>query len=234
MHIQGKMKQYAMEKLFRLTLFSVAFLVLFTASNLLAETYYVVPKTEVPLRSGKGVSYRIVAIVPDGTEVEVIETEGAWSRVRLDSGKEGWMLSRYLSPELPPRIQLDALRKERDKMNADLLEAKKQLQDITHEKGSCRNSLESCLAKYQRLRTRYDVLERDSKDVITLKNKYQQAASDLQKAGQELRILKQENQNLKENQNVKWFLAGSGVLLLGWLIGLIIGRSGRRRRPSLL
>jgi len=42
-----------------------------------------------------------------------------------------------------------------------------------------------------------------------------------------------ENTVLKKNESIKWFLVGSSVLVLGWLIGRLTS-STRKKRPSLL
>ena len=39
---------------------------------------------------------------------------------------------------------------------------------------------------------------------------------------------------LKNNSSLIWFLAGSGVLLLGLLIGVIAGKKSKKRYSSLL
>ena len=45
--------------------------------------------------------------------------------------------------------------------------------------------------------------------------------------------LKKENQRLSKTETLKWFLAGGGVLLVGWIIGMI-SRKSRKKRSSLL
>jgi len=44
-----------------------------------------------------------------------------------------------------------------------------------------------------------------------------------------VRELTEENTDLNRNQSVRWFLAGAGVLLFGWLIG----RISRKKRAGL-
>ena len=66
------------------------------------------------------------------------------------------------------------------------------------------------------------------------------AKKKLTKTLQENRSIKQqltgltvENEELKSDDRVNWFLAGGGVLLLGILIGKITNRP-KKRKPSLL
>lgn len=47
--------------------------------------------TAVNLRKGAGTRFPVILVVPKNAAVEVVETTGGWSRVRLESGVEGWM-----------------------------------------------------------------------------------------------------------------------------------------------
>jgi SH3 domain protein len=38
---------------------------------------------------------------------------------------------------------------------------------------------------------------------------------------------------LEKNESIKWFLVGSGVLLIGWLIGRLTA-NGRKKKSTLL
>lgn len=47
--------------------------------------------TAVNLRDGAGTKFPVKLVVPKNAAVEIVETRGGWSRVRLESGEEGWM-----------------------------------------------------------------------------------------------------------------------------------------------
>lgn len=47
--------------------------------------------TAVNLRDGAGTRFPVKLIVPKNAAVEIVETRGGWSRVRLETGEEGWM-----------------------------------------------------------------------------------------------------------------------------------------------
>ncbi len=47
--------------------------------------------TAVNLRKGAGTRFPVILVVPKNAAVEVVETTGGWSRVRLESGVEGWI-----------------------------------------------------------------------------------------------------------------------------------------------
>jgi SH3 domain protein len=61
-------------------------------------TRYVTDQLSLDLRSGEGTQYRIVAMLPSGSPVQVIRESRAsgYTLVRTPQGTEGWLLSRYL------------------------------------------------------------------------------------------------------------------------------------------
>src|SRR5262245_59515820 len=84
----------------------------FLAPPCLSETLYVSDQFEVPLRTGMTTEHAILRMLSSGTAVEMLEVnkEQGYTRVRTQSGVEGYMLSRYLLTEAPARDQLAALR----------------------------------------------------------------------------------------------------------------------------
>jgi hypothetical protein len=83
-----------------------------------AEKMYVSNIIKVTLRTGAGIDHKVIQMLQSGNEVEVLEPGGDWSRVRSTTGKEGWILSRFLSPEMPSDLMLDALQEKYDKQLA--------------------------------------------------------------------------------------------------------------------
>jgi hypothetical protein len=59
------------------------------------------------LREGPGADYDEIERMGPGTQLQVIGRSGAWLRVRLDDGLEGWAFGRYIAggewPHRPPR-----------------------------------------------------------------------------------------------------------------------------------
>lgn len=209
-------------------------ILLSSGSFALEGKYYVVPKAELPIRSGKGTNYKILAIVKEGTSVEVLREDGPWANVRLADGKEGWILSRYLSSEEPPRKQVETLRGQLSLLKNELSSTQTSLVKLKEQLNACEAEKESCLSQQSDLTNKYNLLLTDSKNVTTLKAKYEKQLLEIDNLKNELAILRRENSQLKNDQNVKWFLAGSGVLIFGWILGYFIGKRRKRRLSSLL
>lgn len=210
----------------------------------MAEIRYVKPSLEVPVRRGQGMDYRIVVIVNDGTRVDLLEEQGDWARIRTEKGKEGWILKRYLSTDPPLNEVVARLRKENKtlqekqatfreriaELKATMQEEIDSLQAALQESESQRDG---CLAELDSVRNQYEALQRDAADVVQTKQQLEDTRREMEDIRQRYRTVEEENRRLRKNTSIKWFLAGSGVLLIGWLIGLGSGRS-RKRRSSLL
>jgi len=62
-------------------------------------------KDRINIRSAPSTSAKRITIVDCWTKVQVLGRQGDWSRVRLQNGRIGWVLNRYLSPTKPPQTK---------------------------------------------------------------------------------------------------------------------------------
>lgn len=76
-----------------------------------AQTVYIAARVEVGLHEGRSAHSAILELLPEGTEVEVLERDGDAARVRLGDGREGWVASDYLSSESSAPAELAAMRR---------------------------------------------------------------------------------------------------------------------------
>jgi SH3 domain protein len=212
----------------------ILFLLILLASTARAATWYVKPSAEIPLRRGQGSGYKIIAVLGDGTPVTILSEQNNWARVRLESGKEGWILKRYLGREKPYNDQIADLRARNAALQETLTTTKQQLQDLTdlHQKTAL--ELSASIAERDTVKAEYARLQQDTRDVVETKQALQQARAQLGQLKKRLAELELENTGLKKSSALMWFLTGSGVLLLGLIIGLITGKRNKRRRSTLL
>jgi SH3 domain protein len=200
---------------------------LLSASPLWAKTMFITDRIEVGVRSGIGIEQKFVASVKTGDRVEVLEGDQNWAKVKLPNGTVGWVATRFLVDQvrtataLDPKTQeelkevrdqslslskqLESAKQEREKLLKENEEGKKALQDLQQEKQSRVDP------ELNQLKARNDQLV---KQINELK---QQATSNQQKGG---------NQQL--NEQIWWFLSGSGVLFIGLILGWLASR-GRKK-----
>lgn len=202
-------------------------------STALAKYLYVIPTAEIPLRSGKGNEYRVVAVIINGSRVQLLKEDGDWAMIRTSNKKKGWMPKRYLNASPPLKDVVASLRVERDQFKKQTTKISEQLDEASEARNQYEQELKACILDRDQIRKSYDSLKEDAADVLNFKKALSETAEEFQEIKHKYTIVEQENEHLRDNSRIKWFLAGGGILIVGWIIGLITTR-GRKRRPSLL
>ncbi len=216
----------------------------FQPSPLMAETQYVIPSSEIPVRRGQGNDYKIVALISDGTEVEVIERGDSYSLVRLENDKEGWILTRFLSDDPPLTEVVAALTSENEAIKLKEQESAEKLlmqeqqsaqkqEELTQALAEIKQQLEATAAQRDAITAAFEKLKKDTANVVEIKQNLANTITENKSIKQKLSGFTRENEELKSDDRLNWFLAGGGVLLLGIIIGKITTRS-RKRKPSLM
>lgn len=197
-----------------------------------AETWHIKPTAEVPIRSGQGTEYKILAVAPDGLMVELLEDEDPWVMIRTPGGTEGWMLKRYLSKEPPLSEQVEKLRLQKTALEKKESETSLKYDELLSVYTQMEQEYNACMAERDDIQNKYNTLQEDTANVIQIKENLIKTTEEMKQVKEKLTAAEQENQNLKNNAMVRWFLAGGAVLVIGWIIGLVTGKS-RKKRSSL-
>ena len=192
------------------------------ATTAVAVTYTVSNDSEVPVRSGQGTEYKILALLQNGETVVSLEEAGYWIKVRTATGREGWMLKRYLSstPSIDDAFTLPSTNNQAGKQP-------EKASPLGEQRVTTFQPEENVLAE----NTNPFQLENTNSPVA--EQGLLEPDKELKQLRDKLAVVTRENKALREDEQIKWFLAGGGVLVIGWIIGLITCRS-RRRKPSLL
>ncbi|MGW8300814.1 MAG: TIGR04211 family SH3 domain-containing protein [Desulfobacterales bacterium] len=193
---------------------------------------YVSDVLKLTLRTGPSIENKIISVIESGQMMEVIKFGDEWSQVRLPNGKEGWVLSRYLTTNETHNIKLERLEAMHNNLTiqaAELLEENNRLKAE-----NTRLSTEFNAGQKELVQTKadYEALKTEAAEFLTVKANYNRAASQLAEQTARVNQLEEELSSLEMNTYIKWFLAGSGVLIVGFLIGFSTKR--QRRRPALV
>jgi SH3 domain protein len=211
---------------------SVTLYVLVFTGVVHAEMMYVTDVLKLTLRTGQSTDHKIIAVIESGQELEVLQFGEDWSQVRLPDGKEGWVLSRYLTRDITHNIKLERLEiqyKNLRDQSATLIEENSQLKA---ENKKLAENLTATEKAFKKLSDEHEVLKASSAEFLSLKTKYEKSSAQLAETTKKAATLEEQLSKLELYNYIKWFLAGSGVLLLGFIIGFSAKR--QRRRPSLL
>lgn len=231
--MQPKIQSYSAGRAVRAALLPALLLplalLLSGGSPVAAETWYVKPSTEVPIRAGQSQDFKILAVVPDGMAVELLEEAQPWARVRTPGGTEGWILKRYLSSEPTPARSLAAIKEEKARLAGESSEISRRLNDLSQANAQNLQQLENCRQERDETRASLETLRRDSADVMGIKQSLTQKSGELQEAQARLAAAEAQLQAQKRNNGVLWFLAGAMVLLCGWFLGSLSAKSRKRK-----
>jgi SH3 domain protein len=197
-----------------------------------AETIYVSDMLKLTLRTGPSTENKILAVIESGQRLELLEPGDEWSRVQLPNGKEGWVLSRYLTPDETSNVKLERLQAQQKNLTSQAAELLEENTKLKAENEQLRAEFEVNQKQTVKARTDYENLKAEAAEFLTLKSKYATAASQLAEQSARAQKLEEQLTQLEVNTYIKWFLAGSGVLIIGFLIGFSTKR--QRRRPPLL
>lgn len=199
-----------------------------------AEKAYVTDRLEVQLRRGQSLQHKIVRMVPSGTAVNVLEKnpQTGYSFVRLDSGEEGWMLSRYLSDQPIAINQLDEMTKKLETALEENKRLKSELSTVTSGKQSTDKTAQQLQAETTRLNTELMAIRQASANVLQIQAERDMLRESVIKLERELDTIRREKQALDEDHRQDWFMIGAGVLFGGIVLGVVLPRMSWRKKSA--
>ena len=192
---------------------------------------YVSDVIRISVRSGPGNEHKSLTVVESGQQLEMLKAGEEWSQVRTPGGAEGYMLSRFLTPEPPTRYRLEQLQEKHKALTAQatgLIEENNRLKAERDRNAEQRDSL-----KHQNdsLKQEFESFKREAADFAALKSRHDALSAELEQKNETIRTLENQSLDLFQLSYLYWFLSGAGVLLLGFLVGFSVKR--QRRRSSL-
>jgi SH3 domain protein len=228
--MEGASKMNFLLKLFRLS--GMALLLCLFSASVYGETMYVSDILKLTLRTGPSIENKIIAVIESGQRMEVIKFGDEWSRVQLPDGKEGWVLSRYLTPDETNGIKLQRLETMHNNLMLQAAELLEENNRLKAENTRLSSELEASEKQLVKTQTDYEALKAEAAEFLALKANYKRTVSQLAEQTAKAKKLEKQVSSLAMNTYIKWFLAGSGVLVIGFFIGFSTKR--QRRRPALV
>jgi SH3 domain protein len=217
-----------------LCLFGMMVLFILCATSSWAEKVYVTDRFKVTFRSGPSLENKVIRMLPSGQELQVLDAQGDWSHVRVvgegDEGIDGWILNRFLIERLPWEKKAEILEVRSQELEAKLAMIDEKRQEASTEGQQLSSELKKTQAAFQDLNKKYENLKKGASGYLVLKNEYNSMKSTLESNQKKLTAVTTENEKLRSSERRRWFITGALVLLCGWIIGLVMGRTRRQRR----
>jgi SH3 domain protein len=205
------------------------------ATTLWARTMYVTDTFEIVVRSEKDANTgrNIIRLLPTGTQVEVSKMDDSWATIQLSDGRTGYVLKRYLISRVPYQETAARLQEETEQQRQRLTVLEQELTTLRQERAQLHTASTSQEGQLAEVTQKYEQLQREAAQYLQLKADYATLQRTHEENQQKLSELNNAYMLLKESRSVMWFLSGGGVILAGWIIGMITERfRGRRRRQS--
>ncbi|RFA31439.1 hypothetical protein CAI21_02165 [Alkalilimnicola ehrlichii] len=207
----------------------VLLVLLFSAQPLFAQqTRYVSDELQVDLRSGPTMQHRIVRFINAGTPLQVVESQGDWAFVRLSTGDEGWLQSRYVVNTPSARQRLQQATSQRDQARQQLADLRQQLSGESDALATAQEQIAELTRENERLTEQLG----DAARGLELFDENRELKKDIVDLRREIQDRDAEINRLSDRSRQDWFVAGAGVLVGGMLLGIILPRIRWRRRSS--
>jgi SH3 domain protein len=209
--------------------FFLLLILLFLAAATQAQSLYVSDKFQITLRTGPSQEHKIIAMLPTGTKLEVLQELPEWIQVSTPDGKQGWVLKQFTMQRLPREQEISQLQTRLQKLQQQAGSSQEQNARLEQEKQELQAELQSLQDRLQSLEQSHQDLQEDAGNIQEIKQELERAKTALKLNRKQVSELRQENQEIRFNNNLYWFLAGAGTFFIAALLGFFLGRMQRKK-----
>ena len=219
-----------------LTLLVLTILIVSVTTTFAADKRYVSDQLVITLREGMGNKFRVITTIKTDTPMEVLSAQDNYLYVRLDDGKQGYVLKRYVAKKTPKTTTIATLRKEIAALEAKLAiqldsasDSKNEVTTLQQQLLETANALQVSEDLLKTTQEQLSDLQVKAENVVLIDEDRQRLKKSMSVANKELEALRHDNAAILKTAMIKWFLAGGGVLFLGW----IAGKFSRKKKRGL-
>jgi SH3 domain protein len=123
----------------------------------------------------------------------------------------------------------EKLQAENDELKARLRQIQSEHGKLVRENNALKKQMDTEQRELQTVRQDYDELKNSASNYLNLKMAYENLQAEARQSKAKLVEVQKAYDKLKMSSNIRWFLSGAGVLLLGWIVGSYMARMRRRR-----
>ena len=194
------------------------------------DTLYVSDELLITFRTQPSTRGEILRNLSTGTAVEVLEmpTEGEWARVRIGSGREGWVRKQYLQAQPVARDLLAAANREVEQLTRTVADLRQRLETVQAARSEAEQSSENLDERVSNLTQELAEIRRVSASAIETAAENRRLEELNGRLRSELDTLVEERDRLEAAAEQRWLMIGGGLVLLGLVLGLVIKSRPRR------
>jgi SH3 domain protein len=205
-----------------------------TAQLHAAEVKYVTDIFEVTMRSGTTTSNSIVRLLRSGQRVTILEEDpvSQYSMVETDGGKQGYVLSRFLTDGPAAREVLQDLLGKYESQQLQVSEQQTEInqlkQSLLQEQGDSEALKITLRASEQEFAEVRDAAQ-NTLNILEQNKRLQTVVDQLR---EEKTVLSETNDELSDSTQIDWFVRGAAVSLFAFIIGIVVTRIRWRKKDS--
>lgn len=207
---------------------------LLLSSLVLAEDFrYVSDTFSITMRTGQGTQHKIIKSVKTGTKLELVEeNEEGYSKVKLPSGTEGWVLSRYLVNQPVAKDRLIVAEKKIKSLQEKNKSLNKQLKSFKSSSSTLQKDGNRLAKSNTKLSKELETIKKIAANQIALNSENKSLKEQVLSLKREMQLVQQENMSLNDRSTRDWFLIGAGVFIVGIIMGVVLPNLRFRRKQS--
>jgi SH3 domain protein len=211
-----------------MSVFLFIFVIIFTATikSVFADTRYVSDELVISVRNGQNQDDNVLGHIKTGTAIDVLEEKGRYLRIKTEDGLEGWVQAQYIISEKPNARIIEDLRNElndQDALSDNLLAKKKiyeiRIRELEQELNINQKNTAKVKSELIELNKKHKKLLSNSENTDELITKLEKSKQLDSKLKAEISNLKKGSQNPLKSSMIQPFLAGAGVLIVGFILG---------------
>ncbi len=177
-----------------------------------SRTGYVTDMLILTFRQGPGPSYEVLKTLESNTRLTILEEQNGYYKVRLSSGDTGWVDKQFVTFDTP---------------KAEIIEKLKE------EYAALENRFNDLSAAHEQLRDKMTAMSENTDDLYQTLQKNKDLEKENRNLALQVETREKESEHLFKAAMIKWFLAGFGVILFGWILGRTVSNEPRQRRSLL-
>ena len=193
-----------------------------------AETKYVTEDLNITLRTGPGTDRKIIAFPNAGEPLEIITPGEEYTEVMTRGGKQGFVLTRFLTDKEPSSVLLARLEQKYSQLKEKYDELQQKSTQLSGNSKDLSAELDKTRKELEQLTTSYDTLKSGAKEYLQLKGKYEKSVKEAAEARARADKVDKELQQLYSSEINTGILYGGGLIVLGFITGFIVKRPKRR------
>jgi len=199
-----------------------------------AEVKYVTDVFEVTMRSGTTTSNSIVRLLRSGQSVTILEEDpvSQYSKVETGDGKQGYVLSRFLTDGPAAREVLQDLLARYESQQLQVGEQQAEINQLKQSLLQGQGDSEALKITLRASEQEFAEVRDAAQNTLSILEQNKRLQTVVDQLREEKTVLSETNAELSDSTQIDWFVRGAAVSLIAFIIGILVTRIRWRKQDS--